>query len=341
MSQFIASLKEQNLPFVLFKSPSAEKIQCYYQQSLDSYYTENFTESGFVFAPFDRQFRYLFIPSTHSESFARVDLQTKTRNSALIISDKGKQNFLENVDYAKKHIANQSIEKVVLSASFSFPIASNALEVFNKLSNKYPEAFVYYWSHPQTGQWLGASPEKLLSLKGNQLATMSLAGTLAGDKTETDWTTKEYHEQLLVTQHIENRLLEITSSKHIHVGERFTLNAGALKHLCTPISAHLERVDLLQLIHLLHPTPAVGGLPVKAALDFIDQYEVTPRSFYTGFMGPFSGSDQVDLFVNLRCGEIKSDLVRVYAGAGITSESHPQKEWDEITRKANTFLDVL
>ena len=341
MIPFVASLKEQNLPFVLFKLPNSEKVHCYYQQSLASFYTDSFTESGFVFAPFEHQSRYLYIPSAHSENFTSITIKSETKKTALPISDEGKHTFLNNVDYAKDLMEKQLMEKVVLSASFSFPISSNALEVFGRLSQKYSEAFVYYWSHPQTGDWLGASPEKLLSLEGKQLSTMSLAGTLPENSTEADWTEKEYHEQLLVTQHIEQRLLEITASKHIRIGKRVTLNAGVLKHLCTPIYAYLEKIELMQLIHLLHPTPAVGGLPVKPALDFIYQHEVSPRHFYTGFMGPFRASDQVDLFVNLRCGEIKSDLITVYAGAGITSESHPQKEWDEIIRKTNTFLDVL
>ena len=91
----------------------------------------------------------------------------------------------------------------------------------------------------------------------------------------------------------------------------------------------------------MHPTPAVGGLPSKSALEFIHKCENYDRSFYTGFLGPFKKAINLDLFVNLRCGKIKDDLLTVYAGAGITAQSDPIKEWEEICRKATTFLSVI
>lgn len=341
MMDLIASLEDKRLPFVLFKSPFEDQIQCYFQKIPDSFYTEDLSEQGFVFAPFELQTRYLFIPSTYATSFSSIAVDDDKVHQGLTVSDSGKESFIRNVNQARENIQKQSLEKVVLSSSFSFEVEANALGVFSRLAKKHPEAFVYYWSHPDTGKWLGASPEKLLSIKESKMSTMSLAGTLPANATEGDWTDKEKHEQALVTAHIQNRLLEVTSADQIRIGGRRTIKAGSLMHLCTPVYAKLNHVDWKKIIHLLHPTPAVGGLPVKQAIKFIQYYESTSRSYYTGFMGPFYGSKSIDLFVNLRCGKINADRVTLFAGAGITSQSDPPKEWDEIKRKASTFLTVL
>ena len=95
------------------------------------------------------------------------------------------------------------------------------------------------------------------------------------------------------------------------------------------------------LVEELHPTPAVGGLPKAAAVDYILKQEGYDRSYYTGYLGPFAAFEQANLFVNLRCAQFLPDAVQLYTGAGITTGSVPAREWEEICRKASTFLSVL
>jgi isochorismate synthase len=99
-------------------------------------------------------------------------------------------------------------------------------------------------------------------------------------------------------------------------------------------------------LYLLHPTPAVCGLPKNEALSFILEHEIHNREFYSGFLGPVNmtsgrGRNSSSLYVNLRCMKLRENTAILYAGCGITVESEPEKEWQETELKANTLLSVI
>jgi isochorismate synthase len=95
------------------------------------------------------------------------------------------------------------------------------------------------------------------------------------------------------------------------------------------------------MLQLLHPTSAVCGQPLDKALEFIRKHENYKRQFYTGYLGPINFEDRTDLFVNLRCLQIMQEKLILYAGAGITQDSIPEKEWEETELKLNTLLKVI
>ena len=101
-----------------------------------------------------------------------------------------------------------------------------------------------------------------------------------------------------------------------------------------------------EIVQLLHPTPAVCGLPKEIAKEFIIENEPYDRGFYTGFLGELNCSftnkkASSDLFVNLRCMEIKNSQAHLYMGCGITKDSIPEKEWEESVNKSMTMKMVL
>ena len=338
MSARIASLISTDLPFVLYRLPGEEEVLCLYQKDKATFTTTDFLETGFVFAPFVQKTEKIYLPNTHKFSFfPETNLSSATADGALPLIQR--KAFMLQVEAAVKAIERQSMEKVVLSNAFNLPYSGDALAVFDRLLEHYPRAFVYYWSHPETGSWLGATPERFLQLEKQQLNTMALAGTLAA--TQTEWSSKEIHEQQLVVDAIVEGLSRHLSSDQIRVKERQTIEAGRLRHLCTHISAEVKEVSMATLVEELHPTPAVGGLPKAAAVKYILKEEGYDRSYYTGYLGPFAAGQKADLFVNLRCAKFLPDSVQLYTGAGITAGSVPAREWEEICRKASTFLSIL
>ena len=338
MSASIASLIANDSPFVLYRLPGEETVHCLYQKDKTVHTTTDFSEAGFVFAPFVAKTEKLYLPNTHRFSFI-PEKKASIATAAIALPLTQKENFIKQVEAAITALARQSMEKVVLSNAFRLPYTGDALTVFERLLEQYPRAFVYYWSHPETGSWLGATPERFLQLEQQQLSTMALAGTLAA--TQTEWSPKEIHEQQLVVDAIVAGLSRHLSPDQIRVGERQTVQAGKLRHLCTHISADVQEVAMAALVEELHPTPAVGGLPKAAAVDYILKQEGYDRSYYTGYLGPFAAGEQANLFVNLRCAQFLPDAVQLYTGAGITAGSVPVREWEEICRKASTFLSVL
>ena len=95
------------------------------------------------------------------------------------------------------------------------------------------------------------------------------------------------------------------------------------------------------MLDLLHPTSAVCGMPQEPALDFLRKHEEYDRAFYSGYLGPVNIENETNIFVNLRCMQLLSQKAILYAGAGVTIDSDPEKEWQETEMKLQTLLNVL
>jgi isochorismate synthase len=218
------------------------------------------------------------------------------------------------------------------------------VNAFENMAKKYPNTFVSLVSTPEHGTWMGASPELLMNVNQDYiLRTMALAGTKPATS---DWTQKEIEEQEFVKHFIVKQFQEVGVQKFDVFGPK-TFTLGHLIHLKTDFTVDLKSTvqspELVgtSLLHLLHPTPAVCGLPKKPALHFINQHESFDRSFYTGYLGPSNIQEETSLYVNLRCMQLLDDKAILYAGAGITRDSDPIKEWEETNLKIKMLLKVI
>lgn len=339
----ITTAFKSKLPFVVYNKPNESDIFGFFQKdtSLHTIAT-NFNQSGFVFAPFDASKENVFFPLEKSEFVTDSFTKNETalgEKSILNISSKDKH--VKIVESAIAAIRKNEFKKVVISRKEIVTIDGVDVEqIYNKLLQLYPNAFVYVWFHPQVGLWFGATPETLLKVENNNFSTMSLAGTQEYIKDENViWNTKEIEEQQIVTDYILNKLSDF--SINLKQGETETVKAGSLLHLRTEIKGELLNEGLYSLVNLLHPTPAVCGLPKEKAKQFILENETYNRSYYTGFLGELNIHNNSNLFVNLRCMEIKNKQAVIYVGGGITKESNPEKEWQETVAKSNIMLKVL
>jgi isochorismate synthase EntC len=113
-------------------------------------------------------------------------------------------------------------------------------------------------------------------------------------------------------------------------------------HLCTPIQARLHTdIHVLGLLERLHPTPAVGGVPTGAALDWIGKHEPFDRGWYSGAVGWFDAAGDGDFNVALRSGLVQANRAWLYAGAGVVRESAAAAEYAETTLKLAAVLTSL
>ena len=211
-------------------------------------------------------------------------------------------------------------------------------DLFHKLCGMYPKAFVYLISSKLFGTWIGATPEILLLAISGTGFTISLAGTqpVVNGK---PWIEKEIMEQSLVTNFLETQLHSI-GIKHIEKNGPYDVEAGPVKHLRTDFSFDLEKLSPIEIAKHIHPTPAVSGLPQKAAIDLINFREPHDRQLYTGMIGTIS-EEKSSLYVNLRCCQIQKGQVFLYLGGGFTPDSDPEAEWEETENKAKTLLKAI
>ena len=261
-----------------------------------------------------------------------------------------KAGFCQLVQEAISYIQSSGIKKIVTSRATETLLPPNfdPVTTFELLCRRYPHAFISLVSIPTVGTWLGASPELLLSLSEKRLSTVALAGTQAYSGgvplSAVRWGAKEIEEQALVSDYIREFFQQLALPHFAEDGPR-TVSAGNVAHLQTKFEIDLEPAQLLhlanQILHKLHPTSAVCGMPKQEALSFILEKENYQRAFYSGFLGPIHMRHQSQLFVNLRCMQLKQDRAVLYVGAGITQDSVPELEWEETVLKSNTLLAIL
>ena len=342
--------EQQHLPFVIYSKPNKDEIVGYFQKNDHLYFAEDFSEKGFVFAPFDGNQKILIPQSQADKWVTQISIldQDNLSDFEYPTNSSAKKDFEALVQKGIDAIQKGCFSKVVLSREEIVAVSDfDIVTVFKKLVSRYSSAFSYCWFHPKIGLWMGATPERLLKAKAKTFHTVALAGTQSfNDTLEVIWESKEREEQQLVTDYILENLKEHTSE--ITVSSPYTIKAGSLLHIKTDVEGVINQYsNLKEIVTILHPTPAVCGLPKNTAKDFILNQEGYSRAYYTGFLGELNDDSsneeksKSDLFVNLRCMQIKDQQAHLYVGCGITKDSNPEKEWTETVHKSLTMKKIL
>ncbi|MFZ9188849.1 MAG: chorismate-binding protein [Algoriphagus sp.] len=253
-----------------------------------------------------------------------------------------KEHFLRLVAKGIEAIEAGSLEKIVAARTKMIPLPTefDLGKTLAKLLSSYPHSFVNFFHLPGIGTWIGASPEVLIETKGDYFHTMSLAGTqpAQGDNPlkSAAWTQKEIEEQALVSRYIVDCFKTIRLREYEEHGPK-TVLAGNLLHLRSDFRVNMLTTGFSNLgsvmLELLHPTSAVCGMPRKEALTFLRKEEGWDRNFYAGFLGPVGIEDETSIYVNLRTASLHQTHALLYAGAGVTEDSVPEKEWEETELK--------
>ncbi len=368
--QLLHQIEKQFLeekPLVVYRKPGQKLVKGIFQSDTTLHHCSDFKETGFVFAPFDEKDEVILIPLeevVEAQFELRVQYIHQENTSPIDYSpsELDERSFhLQLVAKAIKEIERGTFKKVVLSRQILTAYQGPPLQLFLKLLNTYTEAFCYMWYHPKVGLWLGATPEVLVSIQNKHIQTMSLAGTqpYTGDP-HPEWKKKDIEEQSMVTNYITEVLKSMVSQ--LQISETQSLRAGSLMHLRTKITGRLKVLDIKKLLKVLHPTPAVGGLPKNEAYLFIKANENYKRDFYTGYLGELNFKEEkarasnnrnienkayraihtkTDLFVNLRSMQLVDKTAIIYIGGGITIDSIPEQEWEETVNKSATMLKVI
>lgn len=280
------------------------------------------------------------IKSRIRQELARVNFQSSQKPT-----DPGsKEDFMALVDKGIKEILDGRLTKIVpvrrkkVAVGQDFDVA----RVFLSLCGAYPNAFVNFLHIPSVGSWIGASPEILIKTKGDVFSTMSLAGSqkAVGNNPlkNVAWTQKEIEEQALVSRYIVNCFKKIRLREYEEVGPKTDV-AGNILHLRTDFRVDMKATGFPELgsimLDLLHPTSAVAGSPREPALEFLQKNEGFDRALFAGFLGPVNFGEETAMFVNIRCAQLLGGHAMLYAGAGVTEDSSPEKEWEETELKCD------
>ena len=260
--------------------------------------------------------------------------------------------YAEAVAEATASIARGELTKVVLARTLRVD-AGRVLDprrLLHRLRAVEPHCFTF--AAPTTlGVLVGASPELLLSRRGDRVRSTPLAGTAprAGDLDEDvanaealAASAKNREEHAIVVDAVADVLGRFCDNLSFDAEPVLEPTANVW-HLATRFEGTLRDPDVtaLDIVAELHPTPAVCGTPPAVAASTIADLEPFDRGMYAGPVGWVDANGDGDWAIALRCARLESDRATLYAGAGIVAGSDPAAELDETGRKFRAFLDSL
>ncbi len=352
-------LINDHVPFAMYRLPASENVHLIVQQGNQVYKTVDFADlsdkSGFVMSPFEITEHspiILIRPDLHLHGVGEINrfsegYVSSISNESVVYSENtstSKENYEQMFSAFQNELNSGNFQKLVLSRKqiLALPKNFSFSKVFSKALSIYSNTFVYIAHTPITGVWIGSTPELFLSEKNNLFHTVALAGTQTAKKGQEPivWSEKNVQEQQMVADYMKEQL-EKKSLPYTH-SDTYTLRVGGLAHLKTDF--HFQRIgdiSIGEILEMIHPSPAVCGLPKAEAFAFINQVESHSRSYYSGFVGNLKMDNSIDLYVNLRCMQITNNSVSLYAGGGILASSDQEEEWKETEDKMQTMLNIL
>ncbi len=316
------------------------------------------------FAVFDHHLRRLTLAALgadRGEAEARLgDMQARlaagpaglaTGPAALEISPPPRESYMAAVERAKEYIRDGDIYQVVLSERFAGRTEVDPVQVYRWLRVKSPSPYMFLLRTAER-TLVGASPETLVRVEGEQVRLRPIAGTRgrSGDAEEdraleADMmsSAKELAEHVMLVDLARNDAGRVCSYGSVAVDpymrvERFS----HVMHITSQVNGRLRpEHDAWDAFEAGFPAGTVSGAPKVRALEIIDELEELPRGPYAGAVGHFGPGRRMDTCIGIRMIEFCGDRFVHQVGAGIVADSVPAMEYREIEHKAAQGLAAL
>jgi menaquinone-specific isochorismate synthase len=253
------------------------------------------------------------------------------------------------VERAIALVEQGDLTKLVLAVRQQLELdgALDPLTLLANLRRSQPGSCRFLWQQQAGDALLGASPERLLTLRQGLLRSDALAGTapLGDTAIELLRSGKDRHEHELVVETITAVLQRAGLTPRRPRHPRLARH-GALVHLHTPITARLDPAagpahQPLALAEALHPTPAVAGLPRREAMAWLRSLEPFERGHYAAPIGWIDSEGDADLRVAIRSGTLRGHQLELTAGAGLVRGSRAERELQEVALKLGVLQHQL
>lgn len=269
-----------------------------------------------------------------------------------VVHEMKKRVYMDIVRRAKEYIAAGDIFQANLSQRVSAYLnGRNTWELYRILRSINPSPFAAYCDF---GEYtiVSSSPERLLRVRGRSVDTRPIAGTRPRGRnriedermrTELLLNEKERAEHIMLIDLERNDLGRVSAYGSVTVDElMITEDYSHVIHIVSNVLGTLSKSkDCYDAVKAAFPGGTITGVPKVRCMQIIDELEPVRRGFYTGSIGYFSFSGDMDLNIVIRTFVIKDDIAYVQAGAGIVADSDPEKEYFETLKKAEALIKSL
>jgi anthranilate synthase component 1 len=267
-------------------------------------------------------------------------------------SNFSREEFECAVKRAKEYIVAGDVFQVVLSQRFEAPFDGEPLDFYRCLRFINPSPYMFCLNFGVDFSLVGSSPEMHVRLADDSVEIRPIAGTRARGLTpEEDEANaaqllgdpKERAEHIMLVDLARNDVGRVAEFGSVRVTEFMQIERYShVMHIVSNVVGRL-RADgsAFDAVRATFPAGTVSGAPKIRAMQIISELEKTRRGCYAGAIGYFGFNGNVDSCIALRCAVLKKGHAYFQAGAGIVSDSDPQREYDETVIKARAMMKAL
>ncbi len=269
---------------------------------------------------------------------------TKAGPTAKLVNEIPKDEYLSMVERAKQYIYEGDIFQVVPSQRWTKDFPHPPISLYRALRRTNPSPYMFYFDFGEF-QVIGASPESLVRVAGNEITIRPLAGTRPRGQTPDE--DKELARELLadekeIAEHLmlldlgRNDVGRVSKIGTVGPTEQFIIERYShVMHIVSNVVGKLaEGEDALSALMAGLPAGTVSGAPKVRAMEIIDELEHSKRGVYAGGVGYFSSNGDMDMCIALRTSVIKNKKLYIQAGGGVVYDSDPETEWLETISKS-------
>ena len=260
--------------------------------------------------------------------------------------------FEASVATALELIRGGAFRKIVVARALEAlsSVDFHPLALLNTLRGRFPDCYAFSFGNGHGQSFIGASPERLVRMHQREILTEALAGSAPRGRTASEdaafgagllRSEKDLREHAIVVDSLVRRLAELGVVPEVSSRPRLK-QVSNVQHLHSPIMARAdEALHVLDVVSVLHPTPAVGGTFREVACPHIRLLEPFARGLYAGPVGWADAKGEGEFLVAIRSALVDGSRARLFAGAGIVEGSVPGLELAETNLKFHAMLDVF
>ncbi|MCX7091068.1 MAG: anthranilate synthase component I family protein [Legionellales bacterium] len=258
--------------------------------------------------------------------------------------------FMQLIAQAKHHISIGDAFQIVLSRCFKQAYTAKHLDIYRALRKLSPAPYMFYFPL-ESGVMVGASPEKLITVRQGQVEINPIAGTRARlsvadeekNAKELLADEKELAEHMMLVDLARNDLGVVCQPGSVEVKTLLQVkHFSHVTHLTSVVTGRLQaEKDALDALQATFPAGTVSGAPKIRAMALIDTLETSRRGLYGGAFCRLDAEGNFDSCIAIRMAILRDGIATVRTGAGIVADSDPESEAAETRHKARGVLSAL
>jgi anthranilate synthase component I len=264
-------------------------------------------------------------------------------------SDCTDDEYLTMVKEAKKHCRRGDVFQIVLSRRFEQKFKGDEFNVYRQLRRVNPSPYLFYFDYGNF-KLFGSSPEAQLVVENNKAEIHPIAGTyrrtahdaedlVAIERLKAD--KKENAEHMMLVDLARNDLSIHCSNVKVETLKEAQIYSHVI-HLVSKVTGELKKKSAPYSIMCdSFPAGTLSGAPKHKAMQLIDRYEKTSRSFYGGAVGMIGTDQSLNHAIMIRSFLSKNNTLYYRAGAGIVDSSVEKSEMNEVYNKIGALRKAM